>query len=274
MMKKFITFVLACMLALPSMITCDSSSAASKILTYNITVSVGETKSVTLPNQASYKKYYSSMESNANVSSNGKKGEKEFTLKGVKATKENKPAIVTVTTTSGRKVKYKVTVQSSNSANDNSEPTTEPTDVQVKGDCPYCNSSDCLKMKTVTYKRPAVMTAYVKEPIKDYQQVYCIELRDGVQESLFEAHVKKLGGVIITKDSSGYSILVPQKSAGSERVVDSSIMYNAVGSMTSPNRYYLSEFIVEDVEAESAKSVTLNSGLIECTKCGYVGKQK
>jgi len=274
MMKKFITFVLACMIALPSMITCDSSSAASKVLTYNITISVGETKRVTLPNKTSYKKYYSSTESNTFVSSYGTKGKKTFVLKGIKATEQGKPAIVTVTTTSGRKVKYKVVVQSSNSANDNSTPTTDTTDVTVKGDCPYCNSSDCLKKKTVTYTRPAVKTAYVKEPIKVGKYYYGITLKNGVVESDFEAHIKSFGGVIVDNKGQYYSFFAPLNAANKVfNQTGSSLMSDAY-SCHSTLPFYLSEVIVEDVEAESAKSVTLDSGLVECTRCGYVGKQK
>ncbi len=271
MMKKFITFVLACMIALPSMITCDSSSAASKALTYNITISVGETKRVTLPNKTSYKKYYSSTESNTFVSSYGTKGKKTFVIKGIKATEQGKPAIVTVTTTSGRKVKYKVVVQGSNSANDNSTPTTDSTDVTVKGDCPHCGNSDCLEKKSVTYTRPAVKTAYVKEPIKSVYAYNLIQLRDSSKELEYEAYIKSIGGFIVTKEDDSYDVLVPLSTK--ESVLNETLTTGSVGG-GSCYAFYLSEVIVEDVEAEPAKSVTLDSGLVECTKCGYVGKQK
>lgn len=272
-MKKHLLFLLMCFIIFPSVTTFDCSSAAKTEKVY-ITISVGQTKKVTLPKKSGLKNYYSSADSNAKVSSFGKKGSRTFTIKGVSATSKKKPSTVTVTTTSGKKISYIVTVKKATSGSQNSVGVSKLSS-SVSGTCPQCKKSGKLQNVTHTYTRPAVTTGYLKEPIMSATRHYNMTLSTGVTEKQFEDYVESLGGIVYLSWYSNeyrknyYNIVLPL-----DGVIpyDSSITPGG-GYSTAYGTYYLSEVILEEVEAEPAKSVTLNTGLVKCTSCGYIYKK-
>lgn len=294
MMKKIFLCIALYIFALPAVLTCDTYNATSKVKTYKVTVTEGKTKSVKLPSK---QKYYASNESNSKVSSYTKKNAKSITIAGI----SKGTSYVYVTTTKNKKYRYKVTVKAApkeatteKTTEDTTEDTTEQP-VEVSGACPHCKKSGGLEAVSVEYQREAVWTGYLKEPLISWRERRSVRFLKTVTEKEIQQLVESWHGLIIAKrsypgngmnalynDKISYDILFPCEYSHGNKISpyeQSLAILKGVepfdlcifNSDTTDNRdFYLSEWFIKEVVAEPSKKVSVPTGLVKCSKCGYI----
>lgn len=280
MKKKVCSFVLILslyLLAVSFALQIKPTSAASK----TIVMTEGETKTITIPNK---QKYYTSSESNGRISSTAKYKSRKVKITALKAGKST----LTVTTTKKKKYKYTITVNAKPADATTEEPQS------VAGACPHCKKKGYLKAAHVTYTRNAIKTGYLKEPLISGCEYRRLHFSDKLTETEIQALVRSWDGVILSKfqntsQLSGYSdfaydVVVPYEYSGlnntsayqnklaNTKGLSSAyelVSYHSVGDNTDNSSHYLTEWTIEDVVVEPAKRITKNTGVVECTYCGY-----
>ena len=279
MKKKVFSFVLILSLYLLAMsfaLQIKPTSAATK----TIVMTEGETKTITIPNK---QKYYTSSESNGRISSTAKYKSRKVKITALEAGKST----LTVTTTKKKKYKYTITVNAKSA-----DATTEESQ-SVAGDCPHCKKKGYLKEAQITYTRNAIKTGYLKEPLISRKEFRRAHFHKSLSEAEIQRLVKSWGGVILSKfkDTSqtgeysdfGYDILLPAQYShlnntseyeqGLERLHGlqsfDCVAWWSLGDNTDNSSHYLTEWTIEDVVVEPAKRITKNTGVVECTYCGY-----
>ena len=280
MQKRVLSYILIlaiCLLVMPFTLQIKTSYAASS---KKITMTVGETKTITIPKK---RKYYTSSESNGCISSTAKYKSRKVKITALEAGKST----LTITTTK-KKYKYEVTVKAKPADKTTEEPQS------VAGACPHCKRKGRLQTAQVTYTRKAVKTGYLKEPLISGCEFRSLHFSDKLTEAEIQALVKSWGGVILSKfkDTSiragytnfAYDIIVPyeysngtnisdyqQKLAVAKGLKSAYFLVDAftAGDNTDNSSHYLTEWTIEEVVVEPAKQVTKNTGVIKCTYCGY-----
>lgn len=274
-----------CFIALPTILTFGTSYAASG-KTYKVSVTEGRTKSVKLPNK---QKFYSATDSNSHVSSSGKNNSKSFSLTGISAGSST----VYVTTSKNKTLCYQVTVKADSSAD--TAKSTETT--AAAGKCPNCKKSGGLQAISITYRRNAIKTGWLKEPL--YSSIECrsMEFSDTLSEDEIVNLVKSWNGVILSKFNPGkkrsgyhpywYTVLLPLEYAhlnnlssyqttlaASKNLDPYALVEFGLMGYTDHYGHYLSEWTIEEEVFAPAQDVTIPSGLYRCSKCDYLFEKK
>lgn len=279
MQRRVLTYILIlaiCLLVMPFTLQIKTTYAASK----TIVMTEGETKTITIPNK---QKYYTSSESNGRISSTAKYKSRKVKITALKAGKST----LTVTTTKKKKYKYTITVNAKPADATTEEPQS------VAGACPHCKKKGYLKEAHVTYTRNAIKTGYLKEPIISKTEPRRAHFHKSLSETEIQKLVKSWGGVILSKfkDESqtdeysdfGYDILLPAQysrlnnTSAYEQELErlhglqsfGCVAWWSLGDNTDNYSHYLTEWTIEDVVVEPAKRITKNTGVVECTYCGY-----
>ena len=279
MKKKMLLLVLLASLnciSLASHIEPTNAATTSKI-----TMTEGDTHSITIPKK---QRYYTSSESNACISSSAKYKSRKVKISALKTG----TSTLMITSTKNKSYKYVITVTAKKKTAD----TTVEVPKDVPGGCPNCKKSGYLKTAQVTYMRGPVMTGYLKEPIISMTEPRRAHFSDKLTETEIQNLVHSWGGVILSKfkdtaarsgySDFGYDILLPaeysrlNKSSAYETTLEQK--YNlttycidpySLGDNTDNTAHYLTEWTIEEVIADPAKQVTVNTDVIECTNCGY-----
>lgn len=280
MKKKMLLLVLLASLnciSLASHIEPTNAATTSKI-----TMTEGDTHSITIPKK---QRYYTSSESNACISSSAKYKSRKVEISALKTG----TSTLTITSTKNKSYKYVITV----TAKEKPADTTVEVPKDVPGGCPNCKKSGYLKTAQVTYMRGPVMTGYLKEPIISGCEYRRAHFSDKLTETEIQNLVHSWGGVILSKfldtaarsgySDFGYDILVSyeycnlnnvssyQQSLANEKGLTAYSVADpySLGDNTDNSAHYLTEWTIEEVVAEPAKQVTVNTDVIECTNCGY-----
>lgn len=281
MKKKILWGIFVLCFVLFSFIICNEPTNAAT--TSKITMTEGDTRSITIPKK---QRYYTSSESNACISSSAKYKSRKVEISALKTG----TSTLTITSTKNKSYKYVITVTAKKKPAD----TTVEVPKDVPGGCPNCKKSGYLKTAQVTYMRGPVMTGYLKEPLFSYCEFRRMHFNAKLTEVEVQNLVKSWHGVILSKfkDSSwsnnysnfGYDILVPseysgltvpndyQKQLASEKGLEDGFdVFDSysLGDNTDNTAHYLTEWTIEEVIADPAKQVTVNTDVIECTNCGY-----
>ena len=250
--------------------------------TSKITMTEGDTHSITIPKK---QRYYTSSESNACISSSAKYKSRKVEISALKTG----TSTLTITSTKNKSYKYVITV----TAKEKPADTTVEVPKDVPGGCPNCKKSGYLKTAQVTYMRGPAMTGYLKEPIISGCEYRRAHFSDKLTETEIQNLVHSWGGVILSKfldtaarsgySDFGYDILVSyeycnlnnvssyQQSLANEKGLTAYSVADpySLGDNTDNSAHYLTEWTIEEVVAEPAKQVTVNTDVIECTNCGY-----
>lgn len=242
----------------------------------DIALTEGETYSITIPKK---QKYYTSSESNGCVSSSAKYKSRKVKITALKPG----TATISVVSTKNKTYKYSVTVYQKPVTS----PEVKPQD--VAGTCPHCKRSGRLQTRPLVYTRNAIKTGYLREPIISAMEVERLYFNSKLTETEIENIIKSWNGVILSKFRNtyssklfryGYSVLLPYEysngnniSAYESKVLkEKGIMLQElvrVYDSEKNNNFYLSEWFLTEVEAEPATRKTMDTGIIECTYCGY-----
>lgn len=281
MQKRVLSYILIlaiCLLVMPFTLQIKTTYAASS---KKIVMTVGETKTITIPKK---RKYYTSSESNGCISSTAKYKSRKVKITALEAG----TSTLTITTTNKKKHKYTITVKAKPADKTTEEPQS------VAGACPHCKRKGRLKTAQVTYDRKAVKTGYLKEPLISGCEFRRMHFSDKLTETEIQALVKSWHGVILSKFSDktwstedsdfGYDIVVPCEYSGLNNVSSyqnrlaqakgfmsayDMIEDSSVCDFTQNYSHYLTEWTIEDVVVEPAKQATKNTGVTQCTYCGY-----
>lgn len=285
MKKKIVTcfvFIALYILAMAFALQVKPTSAANN---GTITLTEGESKTITLPKK---QKYYTSSDSNSNASSSASYKSRKVKITGL----SEGTTIVTITSTKKKKYKYTVVVNAKPADPSMSVVTEEPKNVE--GACPNCKKKNHLQTMQVTYARNAVKTGYLKEPLVSCKEFRRVHFSDKLSEDEICELVKNWKGVILSKfkDTSvrdgyynfAYDILLPCEYGGLNNIslyqrelfkrkgIDSPykvIDPYSLADNTDNFSHYLTEWTLEEVIAEPAKQMTVNTEVVECTNCGY-----
>ena len=274
---SYIFILVICLLVMPFMLQIKTLYAAT---TATITMTEGETKSIKSPNN---QKYYTSSESNGKISSKATYKKKTVTITALDAGKST----LTITTTKKKKYKYEVTIKEKPVDKTTEEPQ------NVAGACPHCKRKGRLQTAQVTYTRNAVKTGYLKEPLISGCEFRRMHFSDKLTETEVQNLVKSWQGVILSKfrDTSrrkgftdfAYDVVVPceysglNKTSVYEKGLEKKYGLNhfgcvdaySLGDNTGNFSHCLTEWTIEDVVVEPAKQATKNTGVTQCTYCGY-----
>ena len=138
MQKRVLSYILIlaiCLLVMPFTLQIKTTYAASK--TIKIEMTVGETKSITIPKK---RKYYTSSESNGCISSTAKYKSRKVKITALEAGKSTLTITTTKKNNKAKKYKYEVTVKAKPADKTTEEPQ------NVEGACPHCKrKGHCYK---------------------------------------------------------------------------------------------------------------------------------
>lgn len=281
MQRKILSYILVlaiCLLSAPHTSKMKSVYAA---VNEELVMIEGETLTITIPKK---QKYYTSSESNGCVSSKASYKSRKVKITALKAG----TSTLTITSTKNKEYKYAITV--------NAKPAdaTAEKPQSVAGACPHCKRQGRLQTTPVTYTRNAIKTGYLKEPLISAREYRWLHFSDKLSEAEIQALVASWHGVILSKFShnsqrSGFSnfaydIVVPyeysrlnnisvyqRRLAYTKGFISAYDVVDGFSAAYNADNYshYLTEWTIEDVTVEPAKQITANTGVIECTYCGY-----
>ena len=243
----------------------------------DIALTEGETYSITIPKN---QKYYTSSESNGCVSSSAKYKSRKVKITALKPG----TATISVVSTKNKTYKYSVTVYQKPVTS------TEVKPQDVAGTCPHCKRSGRLQTRPLVYTRNAIKTGYLREPIISAREVWYIFFNSKLTETEIQNLVKSWNGAILNKRVNNpnsekfhyaYSVLLPYEYSNrnnisayeskllKEKGIMKQELVTAAYDSEKNNNFYLSEWFLTEVEAEPATRKTMDTGIIECTYCGY-----